>query len=93
MTCEDVNIPVAIKESLELTLSQHISNLAMTIPDFSNLRAKLRVRLRRCLISIELTCRKIFPNAITYIFYFILGAPFTSEYFDSSQTCSYQTYL
>ena len=54
MTCEDVNIPVAIKESLELTLSQHISNLAMTIPDFSNLRAKLRVRLRRCLISIEL---------------------------------------
>ena len=54
MTGEDVDIPVAIKESLELTLSQHISNLAMKIPDFSNLRAKLRVRLRHCLISIEL---------------------------------------
>ena len=53
MTGEDDNIPVAIKESLELTLSQHISNLAMKIPDFSNLRAKHRVR-RHCLISIEL---------------------------------------
>ena len=46
MTGEDVDIPVAIKESLELTLSQHISNLAMQIPDFANLRAKTRVKLR-----------------------------------------------
>ena len=54
MTGEALDISEAIKESLDLTISQHISNLAMQIPDFSNLRAKLRVRLRRCLISIEL---------------------------------------
>ena len=53
MTGEDVDIPVALKESLELTLSQHISKLAMKIPDFSNLRAKHRVR-RHCLLSIKL---------------------------------------
>ena len=45
MTGEDANIQEAINESLELTLSQHISNLAMQIPDFSNLRAKTRVKL------------------------------------------------
>ena len=53
MSGEDDKIPVAIKESLELTLSQHISNLAIQIPDFSNLRAKTRVRLRHCTLSSE----------------------------------------
>ena len=72
ITGEDADILEAIKESLELTLSQHISNLSMQIPDFANLRAKTRVRLRHFTISTEFEAysRKIFSNAITMIFLF-----------------------